>query len=140
MHRQGHEFYLPQFLARQGSETTVKPLFRPYLFVKIDGTWAWLTGTFGINRVLIGDDGGPAHLADEVIADWKAREGSDGLVRLASEPVPEEFMLGEQLRVTSGPFWGYKGIHSGSSDRERETILLGSLGRVRIPRKDLERL
>lgn len=128
--RQGHTFYLPQFLesapVRNGvRHARVKPLFPSYIFVCTNGVWRFLLGTFGIaSIVMVGER--PAFLPVRAIDDLRKREGDDGVIAL---PQRERFKDGDVVRIGSGAFRGHTGIYKGANDQQRVAVLLNLLGR-----------
>jgi transcriptional antiterminator RfaH len=134
--RQGYEVYLPRYLKRRRHarkvDFTAKPLFPRYIFVVIDMAtqrWRSIQSTFGVSRLVCnGDD--PAPMAEGVLRSLKAREDSNGFIRMDRRP---QFSQGERVRVLSGPFSDNLGLFEGMGDRDRVAILLDLLGRkVRV--------
>jgi transcriptional antiterminator RfaH len=134
--RQGYEVYLPRYLKRRRHarkvDFTAKPLFPRYIFVAIDMAtqrWRSIQSTFGVSRLVCnGDD--PAPMAEGVLRSLKAREDSNGFIRMDRRP---QFSQGERVRVLSGPFSDNLGLFEGMGDRDRVAILLDLLGRkVRV--------
>ena len=134
--RQGYEVYLPRYLKRRRHarkvDFTAKPLFPRYIFVAIDMAtqrWRSIQSTFGVSRLVSnGDD--PAPMAEGVLRSLKAREDSNGFIRMDRRP---QFTQGDRVRVLSGPFSDNLGLFEGLGDRDRVAILLDLLGRkVRV--------
>lgn len=128
--RQGFDCYLPK-IAPSSSSAAKKPqcLFPRYLFVKTDGRWRFLLGTYGLLGVVMGSKG-PAVLPDTVLNALKAREGEDGLITLPKAPT---FRPNGKVRVTDGTFSGCLGIYETHDGETRARILLDLLGRkVRV--------
>lgn len=136
--RQKHEYYLPKFLQRRidGTGLTIKPLFPRYMFVKIEGRWRFLTGTYGVSNVLIGTSGRPMIMPAIEISGLKAREilvaefpDAGGIIQLEQEPTDSPGLNpGDKVYVKEGPLWGCKGIYQGTSDHHRQKILMEFLG------------
>lgn len=134
--RQGATVYLPRIAerARIGRNRThiyrPKYLFPGYVFVKTDGQWRFLLGTYGIAAVIMQSPISPGLVPDPVIDDIRAREDQDGLVILPDRVSSKErFRKGEQVRVASGVYSGYIGIYDGTGPQDRERVLLDFLGR-----------
>lgn len=141
--RQGKEFYLPKTLVRKGASEFIRPLFPRYLFVRIaDGQWRFLTGTFGVTGIVSSHvNGAPSALADKYIDEIRAREDSNGLVRLPT--VDDGFQVGQRLRVRSGLLEGRVGMYEGTDDKGREKVLMAILGQktvILFSHGDLEQL
>jgi transcription antitermination factor NusG len=76
----------------------------------------------------------PAKVPDKVIADLKRRE-RNGLVEL---PLPPGLRRGDQVRITRGVFAGQLALFDGMRPHERVAVLLQLLGRVELPKGDIE--
>jgi transcriptional antiterminator RfaH len=110
-----------------------EPLFRGYTFVLIEMQWhaiQWQPGVLGL--ILDGDR--PAKVPDKVIAELHARE-RNGLVEL---PSPSGFRRGDRVKIIRGPLIGLSGLVEGLRPQQRIEILLAVLGRVGLPRSDVE--
>jgi transcriptional antiterminator RfaH len=135
LRNQGFAIYLPRFLKkrRSGRRTSyvAVPLFPRYLFVGIDlkhQRWRSVNGTIGICH-LVSQGEWPVAVDERILHTIAAREGDDGLVRLA----PPRFREGEAIRVTDGVFADQLGLYEGIADQDRVRILLDLLGRkVRV--------
>jgi transcriptional antiterminator RfaH len=112
------ETYLPRYRER-GREQL---LFTRYIFVRLADQWHVVLRTLGVVDFLRSGVK-PAAVPDSVIADLKAREDRKGFVRL-----PPPLKDGQRVRVKSGPFRGQIGIYKGMTSRQRESVLLSSLG------------
>jgi transcriptional antiterminator RfaH len=127
---QGFKCYAPRekvIRVRRGRKVDhVRYLFPRYLFVWIVDQWHALLGTFGVSKILMNGDV-PSRLPDKWINGMRARE-LDGLITLPKD----RFKIGEQVRVTGGLFEGHFGLYQGMTSRQREVILLGTLGRVEL--------
>lgn len=137
LQRQGYIPYLPKYLSRVGKDIKVKILFPRYLFVQIDKQWHSINSTFGVSKVMLGNDGKPAMVSDKVISDLKMREDNKGLISL---PEPPKFRHGDKVAVVKGPLQGYNGLFDGMRPNERVRVLIEMLGQtvpVEVDEKDL---
>lgn len=142
--RQNIEYYLPKYLKtiKRGRRIIGhKPeiLFPSYIFVRTDGRWRFLLGTFGIFHVVSFGEF-PAVVPESAILAIKAME-EDGFVRLPTrESLP--FAINQAVRVTDGQFSGFVGLFEGMQAIDRVRILLnGIMGRtvrVHLPLSQLE--
>jgi transcriptional antiterminator RfaH len=134
--RQGFGSYLPRYLKRRRHARRIdivsKPLFPRYLFVAVDMAtqrWRAISSTFGISHLVCNGDE-PAAVADQVIAQLRSRENSDGLIQLSTGP---RFARGDKIRIADGVFSACLGLYEGMADHERVAVLLDLLGRkVRV--------
>jgi transcriptional antiterminator RfaH len=134
--RQGFGIYLPRFLKQRSHarkiEKVVAPLFPRYLFVCVDiatQPWRSIQSTFGVSH-LVFNGPSPTPVSDDVLGLLKAREDANGFIQLDRRP---RFLLGEKVRVLSGPFSDNLALFDGMGDRDRVAILLDLLGRkVRV--------
>jgi transcriptional antiterminator RfaH len=101
-------------------------LFPRYLFVWIEDQWQRLFSTIGVTTVLMNGQE-PAKLPDDFVPGMKARE-HHGLIELRKSM----FTKGQQVQVTGGLFAGHRGIYQNQTSRQREVILLETLGRVEL--------
>lgn len=125
--RQGFESYLPRHLIKIPNKNPVrKCLFPGYIFIMVGNVWYSLTGTRGISRVLMGDDG-PQRLPDSVVDGLRQRENQFGLVVL--EPAPK-YAPGQALRAKAGPLVGIHLIYEGMSARDRVRVLVNMFGQT----------
>lgn len=135
--RQGYEYYLPKF--REGSKTRL--LFPRYVFCRVEGSWRFLTGTFGVISIIAFGER-PGVISDGVIAALRAREDEFGFVILPDKTLEAPPLIkGQRILLRSGPFMGYIGLYDGQTSRDRERVLLELLGRklvVRVNRDDIE--
>jgi transcriptional antiterminator RfaH len=143
--RSGFETYFPVIRAQkrigghrfEGSTG----LFGLYAFVLIvGGRWYDLRWSGGVSTVILGHDGRPARVADEIIAALRARE-VDGFVQLAPRPSCE-FAPGDRLQIVQGAFIGHTCLFEGMTTRQRIDALLVVLGaerRVSLARSDVRR-
>jgi transcriptional antiterminator RfaH len=134
--RQGFGSYLPRYLKRRRHarriDMVARPLFPRYLFVAVDMAtqrWRAISSTLGISHLVCNGDG-PAAVPDQVIAQLRSRENSDGLIQLDAGP---RFAVGDTIRITDGVFSACLGLYEGMADHERVAVLLDMLGRkVRV--------
>ncbi|WP_246705046.1 transcription termination/antitermination NusG family protein [Rhizobium sp. SG570] len=104
-------------------------LFPRYGFLLMDlsrDRWQSVNGTYGVERLVMGQDG-PQRLPDGVIEALQAATGSDGLF------CPDmELILGAQVRVSQGPLSGQLGVLQSLDGRGRVELLLNLMnGQVR---------
>lgn len=143
LRRQGFETYLPRLAtrrrhARKVTAVTV-PMFPRYIFVRVDietMPWRSINGTVGVSH-LVSFGERPAKIADPVIAEIRAREDEDGLVRL---PAAERFRPGEKVEIADGPMREIGGLFTAATEKERVVVLMSLLGRQVPVRVDAEKL
>jgi transcription antitermination factor NusG len=124
--QQGFVSYCPRYLQkRPGLPDRHAPLFPRYLFVLIDQAWYCITGTRGISKVLLGNDG-PAILPTSVIDDLKRRE-IKGLVQLGKMP---KYQPGQRVKAKSGPLQDHLLIYDDMTSHDRVRVLVNLLGRA----------
>src|ERR1700734_1448230 len=109
---QGFTAYLPRYRRRvrhaRRNEVVLRPLFPGYLFVQLDPQrcrWRSINGTFGVQAILTQGDA-LLPVADSIIAEIKAREDTDGVVKLA-QPL---FAPGQVVRLLEGPLADLNGL------------------------------
>lgn len=136
----GHPTYCPRLRERRelrGRKVETRPLLFPgYAFVAIELQWhatRYAVGVFG----LIMDGEKPARVPDEVIREIRSRERG-GLIELPKPPKPPGFQLGERVRITHGSMSGCYGLYVGMRSSERVEVLLALLGRVTLPKGNVE--
>jgi transcriptional antiterminator RfaH len=104
--------------------------------------WHEARFALGISSLIM-DGERPARVPDQVIADLRSRERG-GLSRLPPPPKPvAPFVVGDALRVRSGPFTGLDGLYAGMAPRERIFVLLRMMGSertVELARTDVSKL
>jgi transcriptional antiterminator RfaH len=149
LERQGFETYYPRIkvarniVRRDGRShlaPRIEPLFRSYLFVRIAEQWHAARRTIGVTAVLLNGER-PARIEDSYIAELRAREGIDGLVRLPKQR--PEFIRGDQVRVVGGVFDGKLGLFENMLAHERVLVTLSWLGgerRVQLDRQHVMRV
>ncbi|MGX5735301.1 transcription termination/antitermination NusG family protein [Bosea thiooxidans] len=133
---QGFEVFLPRYLRKRRHARKVSfapaPLFPGYLFVSLDPArqrWRSINGTFGVVRVIAGEDG-PVPVAGGVVGGLKARADAQGLIAMSQRP---SFVPGEIIRIRSGSFVETLGLFEGFRDQDRVAVLLELLGgQVRV--------
>jgi transcription antitermination factor NusG len=137
--RGGFEPYYPRIKEhrrlRAGRRVVVTPaLFVGYCFIVVEAQFyaaRWAPGVLG----LIMDGVRPAKVPDQVMADLRGRE-INGCVELPQEP---RLRVGDPVRITAGAFVRLSGLVAGMRPRERVELLLATLGRLTLPRGNVER-
>ena len=139
LRRQGYEVFLPKHLKRRKHARRVDwvptPLFPRYLFVAIDPAltqWSSIRSTVGVGD-LVRFGGGPAAVPADIIAEIKARQDNNGLVKANAGCV---FNTGDRVKIVDGPLNDLEGLFHGATDEERVIVLLNLMGRevrVRVP-------
>ena len=143
--QRGFEVYLPQYLklrrhARR-RDWVARPFFPGYLFVRADleaGHKRAVNAAAGVGRMVSFGTYTPP-LEDQVIAEIRARQGEDGLIRLDEA---RAFKPGEELRVCDGAFADMVGLFETMNDDRRVILLLDLLGRkvrVQLPAAQVTR-
>lgn len=128
----GLEVWLPQYRrrvrhARQIREI-VAPYFPRYLFVEADpeqGDRRRIDGAKGVVGMVRFGDFTPA-VPEAVMAELRAREGGDGLIRTETTP---RFKPGEKVRFLAGALIDQVGVFEAATDADRVVVLLNLLGR-----------
>ena len=130
--RQGFSVYLPLYKKLRSharrKEWVERPLFPRYLFVGVteaNQRWRAIKSTIGISH-LVGFEGAPAPVDDEIIAGLRAREDETGMVTLAAGSL---FKKGDPVKLIGGALSEHMGIFDGIDDKMRVTVLLDLLGR-----------
>jgi len=118
-------------------------LFPGYVFVAIELQWHAARWSPGVAAIIM-DGTRPARVPDNVIDGIRDRERG-GFVVLPPPPKPAQdhlpFNPGDPVRIRSsaGAMAGLLGICQGMRGTERVEVLLALLGRVTLPRADVER-
>jgi transcriptional antiterminator RfaH len=133
----GYETYMPWL----GTKRNVVPLFPGYVFCWITADRGWWAARWSIAvRSIVGTHiGEPARVPDAVITGLRARE-RNGLIVL---PQKTGLQRGDQVRITKGPLTDRLAIYDGMKGSERVMVLLallGSVQRVELARRDIERV
>ncbi len=109
---------------------TARPLFRGYVFVEIDpavGRWYPIRSTYGV-RSLIKFGSQLGLLNAQFISTLRARE-VDGVILRPETP----WYVGQQVKLTGGPFDGVVGQIIEMAERDRLVVLMNLLnGSVRV--------
>jgi transcriptional antiterminator RfaH len=134
----GFEVYLPRLRVKRitparKTSAQAPALFPGYCFVLIELQWHAARWSPGILRLVLDGDR-PAKVPDKVIAELKGRE-RNWLVEL---PPPPGFRRGNKVRFGRGPLLGLEGLVEGLRPQQRIEILLGALGRVALPKSDVQ--
>lgn len=139
--RQGIETFMPQVMEgvrRNGRLLRVaRPLFPGYLFVKPapDLPASVLNSTYGVLRLIMRSADTPQPVPWEVM-DWlQAHTGADGIFALGAD-----VQLGDEVRLTGGPWAGHVAEVDRQSAPERASVLLSMMGqavRMEISTRDV---
>ncbi len=133
---QDFDVFLPRYLRkrRHARKATMvaAPLFPGYLFVSFDPErqrWRSINGTYGVSRLIAGQDG-PLPIAASVVVGLRVRLDARGFIPMALRP---DFAAGDVLRIRSGSFAEALGLFDGFRDQDRVAVLLDLLGgKVRV--------
>jgi transcription elongation factor/antiterminator RfaH len=124
LQRQALTAYCPMLRRRRSHarrvETVLRPLFPGYLFVQVNSDLRWrpILTTHGVRTVVrTGDE--PSFVDDALIAGLKAREIDGAVVR-----PPSPYRVGQDVRITGGPFDGFIATILELDDKERLLVLL----------------
>lgn len=128
--RQGFTVYCPKVRkivrhARKSSEV-LRPLFPCYVFVAVNAAgqrWRPLLSTRGVRSIICCGDQ-PSFIGADFVNALKARE-SDGAIARPAAP----FHVGQEVRISRGPFDGWIGTVLEMDDRQRTVVLLELLSR-----------
>jgi len=132
---QGFECYAPREkivrVFRGRKRDVIRFLFPRYLFVWIVDQWHVLLGTFGVSKILMNGEV-PSRLPINWVDGMKAKE-RNGFVVLPKD----RYRIGQRVQITGGLFQGQFGFYQGMTSRQREVVLLGTLGKVELASGDL---
>lgn len=127
---QGFEPYFPRYRKRRRHarrvDIVMTPLFPRYLFVRMDPAaqrWRSINGTMGVSYLLT-DGHAPVVISNDVVDAIRERE-DDGYVQVK----PPEFVKGQKICVTDGPFTDLEGIFECIDDSLRVVLFLEFMGR-----------
>jgi transcriptional antiterminator RfaH len=144
--RGGFETYFPVIRARKRIgghrfEGSIG-LFGLYGFVLIQSRWYDVRWSPGVAALILGHDGRPAKVGDEIIAALRAREDEHGFIHLTKRRPEWEFAPGDRLQIVQGAFAGHVCLFEGMTTRQRVEVLFTMLGaerRVSVARADVRR-
>ena len=125
----GLEVFFPRLSLPRNAKrlNPVIPLFPNYLFVRLNAEseeYGFVSWSPGVSRI-IGFNGRPAPLDDEVVGFLRTRSDSEGIIQTQSS-----LKRGQEVRVTEGPFSGLSGIISEPPNgKGRVKVLLTLLNR-----------
>jgi transcriptional antiterminator RfaH len=127
---QGLNAYCPM-MRRQRSharrvDTVLRPLFPTYLFVQANADlrrWRPILSMHGVRTVVrAGDD--PSFVDDAFITGLRMREVDGAVVR-----PPSPYRIGQEVRITGGPFDGFITTILGLDEKDRLLVLLDVMHR-----------
>lgn len=102
-------------------------MFPGYLFVGLDpnrSVWPLLRGAQGVSQIVGFGAAGPAIMPPGIVAGLWARCDENGVLRHA----PEDFAVGDKIRIISGPFAEFVTRIDRIDPERRLTVLLDLLG------------
>jgi len=137
----GYQSYYPRLRERRvrfGRKVEVHPpLFPGYAFITIELQWRAARWCPGVVTLVMGGDGSPSRVPDDIIAELRGREHG-GFIEL---PKPRALHVGHPVIISAGPFAGHLALFAGMKPRQRVESLLQLLGgeqRVTLAKKDIE--
>lgn len=139
--RQGFDSFVPERLETVRGGMARKPLFPGYLFVRFDPAqhgWQSINSTRGITRLLLNDIRRPTPLPSQFMGGLIARCDDKGLVL-----PPEDFGVGDRIRVISGPFADLVTTVDSLDKDDRLRILIDLMGqkvRTSVPKQQVEKV
>lgn len=126
---QNYKTYCPMIRRRichaRKLRDVLRPLFPGYLFVAVDPVfkrWRPILSTLGVRSIIRNGDN-PSVVDPELIAAIRSREIGGAVVRPASP-----YQIGDNVKMSGGPFDGVVARIVAMDDRERLTVLLDLLG------------
>ncbi len=142
LERQGYTVYLPllEHSKRQSGKRIMihNPLFPRYLFLQMTSgvdDWGPIRSTRGVSSLVrFGLE--PAKVPNTLIAEIKARAGSDGY----HHEEAANYTPGEKIHIMEGPFEGYDAIFQAKRSEDRVHVLLEMVGmaaRVEVPTESI---
>ena len=129
--RLGFLVFLPQIMCqrhwRGRVRTELRPVFPGYLFVGLDPNrplWPLMRCAQGESQIVGFGAAGPASVPAGIVAGLWARCDENGVLRHA----PEDFAVGDKIRILSGPFAEFVTRIDRIDPERRLTVLLDLLG------------
>ncbi|MDH3444873.1 MAG: hypothetical protein OEN50_13170 [Deltaproteobacteria bacterium] len=125
----GIEVFFPRLSIPKNTKrlNPIIPLFPNYLFVRLNvesDEYGYVSWSPGVSRI-IGFNGHPAPLDDEVVSFLRSRSGTEGIIQAQSS-----LRRGQEVRITEGPFSGLSGIiREPPNAKGRVKVLLTLLNR-----------
>ena len=134
LQRQGFRTYCPMARRRirhaRREQDVLRPLFPGYVFTQVDTTlqrWRSIVSTFGV-RSLVSFGDRLSFLQDDFIQALMFREVDGAIVRPTTP-----YAVGQQVRVSGGPFDGIVATIIELNEKDRLVVLLNLLKRpVRV--------
>lgn len=134
LRRQGYKTFLPSYQrtvrhARQ-TRNVQAPLFPSYIFVQFDAEWTpWrrINSTIGVRSILLGGDGTPRAVPNQVMAAIIERCSGEAITWQLSD-----LPAGRKVRVTTGPFANFLGEVQRADGAGRVRLLLEAMGGIPI--------
>lgn len=104
-----------------------RPLFPGYLFIEVDPEavrWRSINSTYGVAKAVSLTDGRPTPVPSELMARIRSlhEQGSDATSF-------DHFVVGERVRVVSGPFAEFEAQIEAVPEKDRIYVLLDMMGR-----------
>jgi transcriptional antiterminator RfaH len=141
--RQSFETYLPMVCVEKRRNrqivSQIEPMFPRYLFIQLTPgvqNFAPIRSTLGVSK-LVEFGLKPAQVPDALVESLKNKAAPDSYMEIKM-PEPK---VGDKVRVVDGVMYGYEGILTAKSSRERVELLLemvGTCARVKVPLVDIE--
>ena len=130
LRRQDFHAYCPMIRRRRSHarrvEMVLRPLFPNYLFVRTEpqfGRWRPILSTYGVRSVVrAGEE--PSLVDEGLITSLKARELDGAIVRPANP-----YKVGQEVRISSGPFDGLVARIIEMDEKDRLVVLLDLMNR-----------
>ena len=130
LERQAFEAYCPMLRKRRSHarrvEMVLRPLFPNYLFVRAGpglSRWQPIRSTFGVRTIVRAGDA-LSFIDDGLIVSLKAREIGGAIVR-----PPSPYQVGQQVRITAGPFDGIVAKIIEMDEKDRLVVLVELMSR-----------
>lgn len=129
--RQGYEVAMPRLrkATRKGGRaaTRLVPLFPGYAFIQEPAgglDWRPINATYGIGRLIAGENGRPARLPSGFVESLLSRTDPDGVFS-----APPAVAAGDDVEIVAGPFAGIVAKVVTLTETGRIRVLLDLLGR-----------
>lgn len=119
---------------------TSEPLFPGYLFIQkteAGHSWTSINSTLGVSGIVSFSGGIPSHVPGGLIEELQDRCDAEGYLL-----PPDDFKIGEKVKITSGPFANMIAEIESLPSEGRLGVLLQFLGEQRttkLEQRDIER-